>query len=789
MKKSLPGIAILVLISLGLLWSSAKIPAASAQPQEWRFHLQDATIDDVHRAIRSGQISCEQLVRLYINRAKVYNGPGTKLLTESMAPQFFPRYSEYKAAVAATANLPVGDPKKTVPLEFGRMEPTATDPTVQRQYGWIIGIPNSPRTSALATINLRGERSVTCKGDRDKTEDPPGVPPVCRELAKLPDALEQAATYDAKYGTNPDLASLPLYCIPFSFKDSFDTKDMHSNAGADARYDIDFPARDHTVVAELRSKGAIIYAKSVTSEYNGLGGDPGGKNSETKHLNLEMYSRSTWAGNPSNVYDTTRAPSLGSSSGSAVSVSSNMVMMGICEETRQSCRGPANHNSIALILPAKALVSFLGGGIGSDIYNDRTGIHCRAIRDCAKTLDAIKDPVDGYYDKRDIFTTLPRSFYPKEPFATAITEGTPGALKGMRIGIVREFMGKWTKADEPVVDAVDQQMKDVIGKQLGATLVQSVTQGWDGDPEVEKMTTTFDDAIRQLVPVLFPDLLFHLREDNQPMFPDFAAKIQPTEFAPGVIQGTGTLTPADWMIRWAEGLEPMPRNLNLRTLFSLADSNTFRFHIPQYLMRRSKDWADRGYTETVVNWQMLNARSKFYSDHQRAAFKNWEETKDLREPLGQRQGIAERVQLRELLQRIVMKVIEENKLDILINVHDQLPPGRIGLAPEPVSHDRTQTFPLGPDLGWTEVLIPAGYVQTVYDPTFELRTDSHGRKFYRSKTSIVPTALAPPGLPYSISFWCEPGMERQSLKAASAYESASKRRIPPPAFGPLPGEP
>jgi hypothetical protein len=30
-----------------------------------------------------------------------------------------------------------------------------------------------------------------------------------------------------------------MYCLPFSFKDSFDTMDMHSNAGADARYDID----------------------------------------------------------------------------------------------------------------------------------------------------------------------------------------------------------------------------------------------------------------------------------------------------------------------------------------------------------------------------------------------------------------------------------------------------------------------------------------------------------------------------------------------------------------------
>ncbi len=96
---------------------------------------------------------------------------------------------------------------------------------------------------------------------------------------------------------------------------------------------------------------------------------------------------------------------------------------------------------------------------------------------------------------------------------------------------------------------------------------------------------------------------------------------------------------------------------------------------------------------------------------------------------------------------------------------------------------------LGPIAGITEVLIPAGYVRTAYDPAFELATDANGHKFYRSRTSTTPTALPAPGLPFSITFWAEPGMEPLILKATSAYESASKRRIPPSAFGPLSGEP
>ena len=64
-------------------------------------------------------------------------------------------------------------------------------------------------------------------------------------------------------------------------------------------------------------------------------------------------------------------------------------------------------------------------------------------------------------------------------------------------------------------------------------------------------------------------------------------------------------------------------------------SRTFRFHIPQYLSRRAKDWADRGFKETLVDWPSLNARSKFWGDDQRAAFKNWEE---IDEPLRAAQG-------------------------------------------------------------------------------------------------------------------------------------------------------
>ncbi|MEO8482187.1 MAG: amidase family protein [Acidobacteriota bacterium] len=782
-----------VLAGLGLLSAIVITHADRVQTaqQPWVFRLEEATIADVQRAIQEGQTTCRGVVQAYVNRARAYNGTANQLVTDETASKYLPNYDEYRAAVEATKSLPDGDPKKTPPIELGRWESTSSDPETKQQYGMLVGIPNAGQLRALSMINIRGERSVTCKGEFDnKTKRPAGAPKVCDEFSQQPDALERAAELDAQYGRNPDLNAMPMYCVPFSFKDPYDVMDLRSTGGADARYDMDFAPRDQTLVAQLRKKGAIIYAKANTTEYNGRGGNPGGKNYPTKILPSTLgYQRSSWGGNPVNSYDTTRAGSIGSSSGSGVSVGSNLVMCSLCEETGASCRGPANHNSDALILPHKAMLSFHGGAIGASIFQDRAGIICRNVVDSVKVLDALKDPVNGYYDPRDIFTTVPRSSYPTEPFIKSITAGTPGALKGMRIGIIREFMTKQVAADNAIVDAAGAEMKAMLGDFLGATLVESTPAGFIDDPAVENMSTSFDKAIAALAPVLYPELLFELTPAGQPKYPEFAAKIEPTEFAPGKTFGTGTMQPIDWMVRWADGLEKTPAGLNLRSVLGATQANTFRFHISQYLERRAQDWKARGFTETLNNWAQLNARSKFWGDDQRAAFKNWEEIRDIRDPFMEQQGIPQQIQLREFLRRVVMKVMQENKLDVLVQVHSTQPPGKIGLAPEPYLNDTAASYPFGPNAGLTEVLIPAGYVRTVYDPSFVLTTDANGKKVYRSRTGTTPLTLPEPGLPFSINFIAEPGMEPLIFKVATAYQSASHRRVSPPMFGPVPGEP
>jgi hypothetical protein len=135
---------------------------------------------------------------------------------------------------------------KGLPIEFGRMAPTKSDPTAQQQYGMVVGVPNAGQLGALTTLNIRGERSVTCKGAFDAHPStgplPAGAPKACEAFRRQPDALERAAELDARYGRNPDLAALPMYCVVLSFKDSFDTTDMRTTSGGDVAYATDAPS-------------------------------------------------------------------------------------------------------------------------------------------------------------------------------------------------------------------------------------------------------------------------------------------------------------------------------------------------------------------------------------------------------------------------------------------------------------------------------------------------------------------------------------------------------------------
>ena len=171
---------------------------AAAQPETGRpdrFRLEEATIAEIHRAIKDRGISCRGLVQAYVDRARAYNGACTQLVTldgasiaaasgpvRAGSPVRFPT-----ATVPVAGILPDFDRYAGVPLDLGRMEPTASDPTVQAQFGMVAGVPNAGQVNALSTLNLRGERSVACRGGCDahpSTGELPGR--LSRRLRRVP---------------------------------------------------------------------------------------------------------------------------------------------------------------------------------------------------------------------------------------------------------------------------------------------------------------------------------------------------------------------------------------------------------------------------------------------------------------------------------------------------------------------------------------------------------------------------------------------------------------------------
>ena len=60
----------------------AQRPEASGEP----FRLEEATIDELHAAIRAGETTLVEVVQHYIDRVRAYNGVASMLVTEDGAP-------------------------------------------------------------------------------------------------------------------------------------------------------------------------------------------------------------------------------------------------------------------------------------------------------------------------------------------------------------------------------------------------------------------------------------------------------------------------------------------------------------------------------------------------------------------------------------------------------------------------------------------------------------------------------------------------------------------------------
>ena len=149
----------------------------------------------------------------------------------------------------------------------------------------------------------------------------------------------------------------PLHGIPIAIKDIFGTDEMPTECGTILRKKR-YSKGDSTVVSLLKSSGAYVMGKTVTTEFAYF--DPG---------------------KTTNPHDYNRTPG-GSSSGSAAAVASFMTPVAIGSQTNGSIIRPASYCGVIGYKPSYGLIS-RNGVLRQSFLLDHVGIFSRTVDDLA----------------------------------------------------------------------------------------------------------------------------------------------------------------------------------------------------------------------------------------------------------------------------------------------------------------------------------------------------------------------------------------------------------------------
>lgn len=653
-----------------LLASSLSVVRA----KESSFQIEEATIADIQRAILAHEITSAELVKLYLQRIRAYNGVAVEQPEGILGP--------------------------------------------------VKGIPHSGQTNALSTLNLRpatrralGFDERRARSMTDAKDDDPA----------MPDALEVAAELDRKFAQTGQLVG-PLHGVVVAIKDQFDTFDLRTTSGADVAYANDRPPHDSTFAKRLRDAGAIIIGKANMGEY-------------------ASGFRSSFGGMLVNVYDTERTPG-GSSGGSSTAVSANLVTVAIAEETGPSIRAPAQYASTVGISPTQELVSRIGMiNIG---INTRIGPIARTVEDAARVLSVIAG-----YDPADEMTAFSIGRTPSEPYESFTHAPN---LKGLRIGVVREYMDRsvYGKAEEENIALAEGAIEDL--KKLGATIVDPGPNG-----------ALFTPYIRRYNPMLH-------NSSWTKLFP---------ELFPVDANGKPTADHVATLVELAADPAKVPGKVTLRDFGPALALGENKYGYDLYLKQRGD--------ANIKSLDDLITKATFYKDGAIETKKVTLENANKALAL----DTAVRMQRRFAVQQIVLAAMADLKLDAIVAPTGLDPARKLDAPNEPTANGLTNygmfTF-LGAQ-GFPAITVPAGFTTQVYDrirdpnaPPAAPGTIRRGGGEGEASGPPEPTLLTgpvPAKLPVGIDFLGRPFSEPVLLKIAAAYEQATKRRTPPPDFGPV----
>ncbi|PWC31238.1 allophanate hydrolase [Azospirillum sp. TSO35-2] len=249
-------------------------------------------------------------------------------------------------------------------------------------------MPSLPSSAADGSGTVRLDLAALGDGYREGTLTPVAVVRTVLEriaaagedhvwIHRVPaaDLLARAAALEAL--APAERAALPLYGVPFAVKDNIDVAGLPTTAGC---HEYTYTATDTaTVVQRLLDAGAVLVGKTNLDQFaTGLVG-----------------VRSPY-GVPRNPIDPLCVPG-GSSSGSAVAVSSGLVAFALGTDTAGSGRVPAAFTNIVGLKPTKGLVS-AAGVVPACRSLDCVSVFALTVEDAMDVLAVIAapDPLDAY---------------------------------------------------------------------------------------------------------------------------------------------------------------------------------------------------------------------------------------------------------------------------------------------------------------------------------------------------------------------------------------------------------
>lgn len=243
-------------------------------------------------------------------------------------------------------------------------------------------------------------------------------------------ALEQAKSVDEKIASGDAIGLLEG--IPYSVKDAIVTKGIKSTCSSNMLKGFVSPY-DATVIEKLNEAGAIIIGKTNQDAY--------GHGSSTENSDFFVTK---------NPWDTTKVAG-GSSGGAAASVSMDMCLFALGEDTGGSIRQPASFCSTTGLKVSYGRVSRYGA-IAYASSLDTIGPFAKNVKDAAHVLKVIAGQ-----DNKD-HTTVPKEV---PDYISSL-----GKIEGLKVGLPKEYFTEALDADikDQIIKAADEL------KSLGAEI-------------------------------------------------------------------------------------------------------------------------------------------------------------------------------------------------------------------------------------------------------------------------------------------------------------------------------